>query len=139
MTLAFLGEVPVSGLGDLLAIGRQVQAGPFDLKIDHLGDWSHNHLLWASCNEVPLGLSQLQHRLQFLLAEAGYSQGVAEQRFTPHITLIRKLPAATAATGAEHFPCPENMSWSCRSFVLVQSVLMSTGPNYRILEEFFLR
>lgn len=136
LTLVFLGEVPAVKLDDLVAIGRRVRADRFDLKIDRLGHWSHNRLFWAGCGEVPAGLCELQQRLRLLLADAGYARGAAERSFTPHVTLIRKLPAATDHSCSVRFACPQDMAWRCASFVLVRSVLTPEGPSYRILETF---
>ena len=109
LTLAFLGDVPVSALPELCALGRCLQASRFDLHLDRLAYWAHNHVLWA---DPPGG-----------------------RRFTPHVTLVRKLDLAESSD----WPPLPSLIWHCASFVLVQSVLTPEGPNYRVIETFPLR
>ena len=135
LTLAFLGDVPVSKLPDLCTLGRRLQADAFELSIDRIGYWAHNRLLWAGCSAIPEGLSAVQQRLQVLLSEGGYPFDSPNRRFTPHITLVRKLALAESPV---FLPLPAQ-SWPCASFVLVQSNLTPDGPNYRVIETFPLR
>ena len=135
LTLAFLGNVPVSALPGLCSLGRRLQADGFDLRLDRIAYWAHNHVLWAGCLATPDGLTDLQRRMQTLLAEGGYPVEPAGRRFTPHITLVRKLVLAES----RDFPPLLPLSWHCASFVLVQSVLTPDGPNYRVIETFPLR
>lgn len=136
LTLAFLGDVPVSALPELCALGRCLQASRFDLHLDRLAYWAHNHVLWAGCRATPEGLTDLHGRLHAALGEDGYPvDPPGGRRFTPHVTLVRKLDLAESTD----WPPLPSLIWHCASFVLVQSVLTPEGPNYRVIETFPLR
>ena len=135
LTLAFLGDVPVSALPELCALGRRLPAGGFDLCLDRIAYWAHNHVLWAGCRATPEGLTDLHSRLQAALVEGGYPVDPPDRRFTPHVTLVRKLDLAEPTD----LPSLSGLAWHCASFVLVQSVLTPEGPNYRVIETFPLR
>ena len=132
LTLAFLGDVPVSALPKLCALVRRLQAGSFDLHLDRISYWAHNHVLWAGCLATPEALTGLHSRLQATLAEGGYPVDPPGRHFTPHVTLVRKLDLAESAD----LPPLPSLASHCASFVLVQSVLTPEGPNYRVIEAF---
>ena len=132
LTLAFLGDVPVSELPKLCVLVRRLQAGSFDLHLDRIAYWAHNHLLWAGCRATPEALTDLHGRLQAALAEGGYPVDPPGRRFTPHVTLVRKM---NFAESTDLLPLP-SLAWHCASFVLVQSVLTPDGPNYQVIEAF---
>ena len=135
LTLAFLGDVAESSLPGILDAGHRVVAAPFSLTIDRLGYWRHNRLLWAGC--APLaGLEQLHGKLQLALADAGQALPGRQASFTPHLTLVRKLPADTPADAVSCFPLGDLPEWRCASFRLVQSRLTASGSRYETLAEF---
>lgn len=131
LTLAFLGEVAVSRLPEIVRIARHIEAAGFDLQIDHLAFWAHKRLLWAGCSAVPPALRQLVDDLQRNLAPAGYPLATGGHAFTPHLSLVRKVPVAGALPVPLAVPC-----WPCRSFVLVRSQSSSLGADYRVIDEF---
>ncbi|MFN4325913.1 MAG: RNA 2',3'-cyclic phosphodiesterase [Azonexus sp.] len=135
LTLAFLGDVPLPALPRLRALGRGLQANCFDLSLDHLAYWAHNHLLWAGCRTTPEGLTDLHGRLHTALGEGGFPVDPPGRRFTPHVTLVRKLDLAESTD----WPPLPSLIWHCASFVLVQSALRPEGPHYRVIENFPLR
>ena len=94
LTLAFLGEVPEEQLPLLEQTARIVRAAPFMLNIDCLGYWRRNHLLWAGSDSPCIALAELVENLQSALTDAGFTVADRDRTFTPHITLIRKVPEA---------------------------------------------
>lgn len=133
LTLAFLGDVAAAELDGLLVAARRVQTDPFLLTVDRLGCWAHNRLLWAGCRPSP-GLERLHRALRAELAAAGHAR--RSGAFTPHLTLLRKLPdtvdpPALAGVFPEALP-----PWSCTSFRLVASRLSAAGSDYTCLAEF---
>ena len=58
-----------------------------------------------------------------------------KQRFTPHLTLVRKVPDIR---GQVDFAAIEPITWQCRRFVLVCSQLTSAGSDYSAVAEFSL-
>ncbi len=135
LTLAFLGDVPFDAMPALLAAARQVAAPPFHLQIDRLGFWRHNCLLWAGCAPTP-ALQTLAAELGSALAAAGQPLPERQRAFAPHLTLARKLPAATSAAEVASHPCTGLPAWPCTRFVLVASQLSAAGSVYRPLAEF---
>lgn len=133
LTLHFLGDVAETAVPQLVEAGASVRAAPFVLNIDRLAVWQHNHLLWAGCRETPAALPELVGALRAALVASGGPVGDVRRPFTPHLTLVRKLPAA-----AEPFVLPqiEATRWPCSRFVLVRSRLSAQGPDYQTIAEF---
>lgn len=136
LTLAFIGDVPEASLPLLRAIADTIEASPFALSIDRLGFWSHNHLLWAGCGDVPAGLAALVGELQQRLGVAGFRVDRAERRFTPHITLVRKISATRAPGSNNLLPNIDPLPWPCSRWVLVRSQLTEAGSSYQVIAEF---
>jgi len=136
LTLAFLGEVAESRLPELLGIARRIKGAAFDLQIDHLGFWAHNHLLWAGCTSMPAALQRLVGDVHNALIPAGFRPDTGGHGFTPHLSLLRRVPVARAPSSGRCVAPLQVPAWACRSFVLVRSLLSSQGPDYRILGEF---
>lgn len=136
LTLAFLGEVPESRLAELAEIAAGVQGAAFDLCLDRLGYWQHNHLLWAG-GEMPAALAELQAALSQALASQGFKVDGEGRRFVPHVTLVRKLPPACPLAAGQEMPL-SGLSWTCQKFFLVRSRLSSSGSDYLILRDFLL-
>ena len=94
LTLAFLGDVPEAQLPLLRQTAHSIRAEPFVLAIDCLGVRNRNHLLWAGNASPNVALAELIELLQQAMTEAGFAVDRRNRIFTPHITLIRKLPEA---------------------------------------------
>lgn len=136
LTLAFLGDVPETQLPALCEAASRIAWRPFDLRIDHLGFWSRQRLLWAGCHESPPALPVLAGDLQHALGAAGFSVQGRERPFVPHVTLVRKLPAKPQADIAHRLPALAPLPWRCSEFVLVRSQLGSGGSSYRVIAGF---
>ncbi|WP_153109092.1 RNA 2',3'-cyclic phosphodiesterase [Propionivibrio limicola] len=132
LTLVFLGEVAEAQLPLVLAAGERVRSAPFELRIDQLGYWRHNRLLWAGCTTMPPELQSLVDDLRQALTEAGIAFDDAKRRFVPHVTLVRKVPEARVAGS---LPVIKPILWSCARFALVESQLTEHGSVYRMLKE----
>lgn len=135
LTLAFLGNVPEACLPELLAAAASVSAEAFILGINRLDFWGHNHLLWAGCTVPPTQLAALVAALREALVAAGFKAGRAGGEFSPHVSLVRRVPEGAVSSSACPMPIGE-LRWSCSRFVLVRSQLTATGSNYRIIGEF---
>lgn len=138
LTLAFLGDVAVSELPTLCALGERVRALPFSLTIDRCGYWQHNRVFWAGPAEVPDRLRDLHLQLQTALAESAYPIDPPARQYIPHITLVRRMPSAIDISSPPEGAVFPALEWQCTNFVLVRSVLSPMGPDYRILRKFSL-
>jgi len=136
LTLAFLGDVPESRLAELGDVAAGVRGTAFDLSLDRLGFWQHNHLLWAG-GETPAALTVLHGVLCNALVGNGFKVDGEGRHFAPHVTLVRKLPPACPLAAGQEIPLPA-LAWSCQRFFLVRSRLSSAGPDYLILSDFAL-
>lgn len=134
LTLAFLGEVDEALLPAAIQAAREVRGGAFELTIDRLGYWRHNRLLWAGCASQARELQTVVGTLREQLRAVSICCD-EKQRFTPHLTLVRKVPDMR---GPVELAAIEPISWSCRSFVLVCSQLTSAGSDYSSVAEFLL-
>src|SRR5574343_196884 len=134
LTLAFLGDVPASRLAELGDVAAAVRGAAFDLQLDRLGFWQHNHLLWAG-GDMPAALETLHGALSKALSDNGFNIDGGGRSFAPHVTLVRKLPPASGLAAGQAMPLPA-LAWPCRQFALVRSRLSPSGSGYQILREF---
>lgn len=126
LTLAFVGNVPESSLGDLQAVADQVSAALGRLApapawcLNRLGYWPHNRVLWAGGDHFPALLATLAAQLAGPVQRLGLGPQPPEQRFAPHVTLVRKAlkaPPPDRLAALKKAP----VDWPCRDFVLVRS------------------
>lgn len=134
LTLAFLGEVDEALLPAAIQAAQAVSGESFELTIDRLGYWRHNRLLWVGCASQPTELHTLVGALREQLRAVSICCD-EKQRFTPHLTLVRKVPDLR---GAVDLPAIRAITWPCSSFVLVRSKLTSAGSDYSAVAEFSL-
>ncbi len=133
LTLAFLGEVEECDVSRLVVTAQGIGSAPFELEIDCLDRWHHNRLLWAGCRKPLPALLDLVSNMRVMLHQAGFIAGKREAPFTPHVTLIRKLPENA---WANELPTIEPIHWPCKEFALVRSRLSEIGPAYESLAKF---
>ncbi|OHC60376.1 MAG: 2'-5' RNA ligase [Rhodocyclales bacterium GWA2_65_19] len=138
LTLAFLGNVPEARLPELSKAVASLRAAPFAINVNHLGFWAHNHLLWAGCKAPSAPLDVLSSQLRRALARAGFRVGGEGRDFVPHVTLVRRVPEATAPSDSNPLPSIAPLIWRSERFVLVRSMLSALGSSYRIIDEFQL-
>jgi len=136
LTLAFIGEVPEASLPLLCDMAGTLNVPPFALSIDRLGFWSHNRLLWAGCSKTPAALTALVGELQQTLVAAGFVVDRAERRFSPHVTLVRKIPLTVAPSADDPLAKIAPLNWPCSRWVLVRSRLTEAGSSYQAIAEF---
>jgi 2'-5' RNA ligase len=136
LTLAFLGDVPEAQLPLLCSIASQIRGRSFDLTMDRLGFWRHNHLLWAGCSIAPPALPALADDLSAALQQGGFAVTNGKHAFAPHVTLLRKVAADAALASVCPLPEFEALHWRCDDFVLVRSRQSSAGSSYESLARF---
>lgn len=125
LTLAFIGAVAPSQLQLLHEAAARVHVPPFEMTLDLLGYWRHNHILWAGCDVVPSGQRRLFEAFSNALLAAGFKP--EPQPHVPHVTLVRNARCDTLPV----FTGP--VSWHVDEFTLVESVLQPSGAHYRTL------
>ena len=131
LTLVFIGATPPPRVAALTELMAGIDLPRFTLRLDQLGWWRHNGVVWAGAQEPPEPLAVLQDALARGAGKLGFSLDV--RPWVPHLTLARD-----ATRGPPAAALPE-LRWDVGSFVLVASDLAADGPRYRILHERALR
>jgi len=128
ITIAFLGDVPASRIEVFRSPPPEITAPAFWMRVDRVGHWVRNGIVWAAPSVVPDALAALQARL----AEWVTSQGIAldSRPFRPHVTLLRK--AARGALAEPEAP----IAWTAGEFVLVRSCRRADGARYETIARF---
>lgn len=131
MTLAFIGEVDAERMARLREIAAGIAAPAFELRLDRLGWWRHNRILWAGASAVPQGLTLLAQTLIAALRDAGFQ--LDPRPFAAHLTLLRKAVCPAGFEAALGF---QEVRWRAGEFMLMESTLRPQGPAYRPLAGF---
>jgi RNA 2',3'-cyclic 3'-phosphodiesterase len=125
LTLAFLGQQPVSRLPALKEILLRLDTPASELVIDRVSYFSRNKIVWAGTHETPPGMLKLYREL----TEALINQGVAfneQHAFKPHITLARDaLPPPDLAFAP--------LRWRAHKVALVRSDNDAQGSRYEVI------
>jgi 2'-5' RNA ligase len=123
LTLAFLGEVPAAKQDEARRAANNVQAAPFQVKLDRLAYWRHNRIVHAG-GDCP-DLVSLAAKLAANLRERGFA--LDARPFAAHATLVRDAV------------CPEppaiafDIRWPVAEFVLARSRRSADGAGYAIV------
>lgn len=131
LTLAFIGAATPAQRELLEAAAGGVRAAPFDLRLDRLGWWPHNRVLWAGAHETPSRQHRLFDAMRDRLATAGFEPD--RRPWVPHVTLVRN------ARGDRLPDFGEPLCWTVREFSLVASRLQPSGARYAVLNRWSLR
>jgi 2'-5' RNA ligase len=125
LTLAFLGGISPEMAERAVAVATAVQGQAFDLLLDRLECWRHNHIVWAGASVLPAPAVTLAEGLARALRVAGFS--LERRPFAAHVTLLRN------ARCPETLVHPEPIVWPVRDFVLVESRLLPQGASYEVV------
>lgn len=131
MTLVFLGDCTEQQLSCSRAAVAGLEAPMFELEMDYLGAFPRAGIQWLGLGSVPAQLPQLVAQLQQALTGCGFEP--EKRRFVPHITLARKVRKPLVRAGLEA------IHWPVRDFVLAESVSVSGGVEYRVLDRWPLK
>lgn len=133
LTLVFVGSVTPTQVDQLHGIAAGVRAEAFDLRLDRLGFWPQQGILWAGCNQPPPALRRLAESLAAALRAAGL---VVDPRsgsaLVPHVTLARRVRGASLPQLATP------IQWRVSGFSLVETHLQPSAARYRTLASFAL-
>jgi 2'-5' RNA ligase len=124
LTLAFLGDADREKAA---RAARNVAGRKHSLPLEQARCWRENNIVWAGPRETPPALKALFDNLSMELYR---EELILERRpFAAHVTLIRK------ARAAELPPLPA-LDWPVDEFLLVRSLVSSSGSTYEMLERF---
>ncbi len=131
MTLQFIGNIPHSQLPKIILLADKVSAQPFTMQLAKIAYWKHNRIAYATLASDAPFLDDLVLQLKIALSEGGIAY--ADQKFSPHVTLLRN---AEQKPQIQEFP---PITWQVDSFVLVESILSDQGAHYKIIKEWLLK
>ncbi len=124
VTLAFLGEVPTTAAGAVAACVDELPGLDTQVRLDRLGFWPRNGILWAGSREVDPALAAFAADLHARLARLGFR--LDRRPFSPHVTLMRRVRRRP------RLPSP-GIDWAVHGIVLVRSQLASAGSTYEVV------
>jgi 2'-5' RNA ligase len=128
LTLAFLGDVAVTRLTVLRAIGAAVASAvpPFALTFDRVGAFGDAGIAWAGTSAPPRELERLTQLLNGALAKEGFP--IERRPFHPHVTLARRCRSPAGAGSVAP------IAWNVERIVLNASERSPHGLRYRELD-----
>ena len=142
LTLAFVGEVRLDRLPELMAVASDVaqsmsEASAAELVVlDRLRYWPSGKMLWATCDHCPPRLGALADELAGRLLASGY---ILELRpWLAHVTLLRRIAALPQDAELDLLKNAP-VRWSYRDFVLLRSRPGPGGSAYERLGRWALR
>lgn len=129
ITLAYIGDFPVTRIHELEDVKNSVGVEPFRLRFDRLEFWPRPRIAALVAPTVPPELEQVVEKLNSGIFSAGVEP---EQRtYRPHITVVRNARPFETQRLAQ----PALTEWS--DFELVESVSEMGGATYRpIVKDF---
>ena len=125
LTLAFLGDVPLERIADLVIMAHAIDAVPFELAIDSQGYWRHNRIVWAGAARCPPSLRDLVAGLGRALQARSFRCDARD--YVPHITLLRDARRAPEPYRAA------TIVWRVAGFALVRSARRDGALGYEIV------
>lgn len=123
LTLAFIGDVPLTTRERLLAELDSPVIAPFELAFERFGHWRHNRIGWLGPEPSP-ALAELAGALRERLTALGVP--FDDKPFAAHVTLLRNT------RGGEPPPC-QPLRWAVADFALVESRPDEQGAHYTVL------
>ena len=128
LTLAFLGDTDAALLPDLCALAAELRFAPLRLRLDQVGYWKHNRIVWCGAYAEPEALRALVDELRARLAAAGVRYD--PKPFVSHVTLVRNAAGLPAA------PAWAPLDWEVADFALVASARVEGRVSYEVLRRF---
>ncbi len=125
LTLAFLGEQPLTVVRALSVAAARISAPAFDLVFDRVDCWRKSEVAWAGVQRVPPQLVLLHEAIGRALRANGLMPD--EPPLAVHVTLARRISSAVRR------PLAPLLTWHVSEFVLVASELTGAAPRYRVL------
>ena len=128
MTLHFIGNVSIEEKKCLDTQAKLVIAEPFECILNRSGIFKKPGVLWFGCQAVPKALYDLHGNLGRHIARCDYTPET--RPYAPHVTMLRNIIEAPE-------PIPfEPVHWQMNRFVLVESVPVSSGVRYEVVESY---
>ena len=131
VTAVFLGAVPAERVDFVRAAAKLTHTGKFLLHLERVEFWRRSQLLCLIAERTPPELLSLVAGLRAGLRHSGFELRDHDM-FRPHVTLVRDVVRAPAATSVAP------VQWPVESFALIESKVGQRGSEYSVLEEWRL-
>lgn len=129
VTLAFIGDLDVRFIPELMQSAQAITFEPFRLRLDKLEFWPRPKIGAMVPPRVPPDLEDLVGRLHGLMADIGIDP--PERVYRPHVTVVRNArPFET-----QRLPQSAEIEWS--RFELLESITEHGRTTYRPLVKEF--
>jgi len=125
MTLAFLGNVPVSALADLCALAQGLDFPAPLVRLDCAGSFRKSRVGWVGCARPPEALTTFQAELAGSLEQGGFRPD--RRAWHPHVTLYRDLRNNPGSMDTEP------VEWQPETFCLMHSGQCPRGVVYTVV------
>jgi len=143
LTLSFLGEIEENDLAKVKKIVEKIASlyPPFVINLSGIGifpDFKKPRILWIGAQEETGTLIKLQENLRQELVAAGFT--LEEKKYQPHITIgrIKEKLFSSGIKTIQQFCQKYSQANFGESFIesidVMESMLLSNGPVYRVLE-----
>jgi 2'-5' RNA ligase len=136
VTAVFLGAVPEERVASVREVAQSTQkltfAGKFMLHLERVEFWRRSSLICLTAERAPPQLLSIVDGLRAGLRERGFELRDDDDKFRPHVTLVRDVARAPAASGVAP------VQWPVESFALVESKVGQRGSEYSVLDEWRL-
>ncbi len=129
LTLLYLGNITQQQQECIEELVNEIAIEPFELSVNHISHWTESRVVWAGIEQIPPQLQQLADQISQAASRASID---CDNRFHPHITLLRKVKKLVDT------PMFEPFQWRVNEFALVRSYHHPTGVEYRQLRHWFL-
>lgn len=130
VTIAFLGEQPLTRVAELAALASRVREKTFVMRFDQVGSWRRTGVTWIAAAETPAELPRLNRALLRGLPDVENADD--SRPFAPHVTLARRIRTSVRSLLAAP------IEWRVDAFSLVASELGRQGPRYDLLDSWAL-
>ena len=128
ITLHFIGNVSEEKFDCLDQAAQAVKVEPFELVLDQYGYFYKAKTFWMGCHEIPQQLKKWYEILGCALSSCDYQ--IDKRPYAPHVTLMRKLNKPGIFEGFQP------IWWRVNEFVLVESVSVDGGMEYRVVKRY---
>jgi len=131
-TLKFLGEVEKAKIVEIKKILHLVEFSPFSVRMRGVGGFpnaSYARVIWAGAESE--GMEELARKVHAALVEL-----FEGDKFSPHLTLARVKKKVEFKQFLNKHKDEEFGEFTVDKFMLFESKLQPSGPEYRKLVEF---
>ncbi|QDP00134.1 RNA 2',3'-cyclic phosphodiesterase [Thalassotalea sp. PS06] len=129
LTLRYIGNCQMGDITNLKQAATKITCPEFKFSLDTLGHFKKPRVLYLGVNQVPNRLLHLAKSVNAMVDDTlKFKSNSATDRFTPHVTIARKVSAAINVS--DLFDNKFDIKIEARKFALFESVSTVNGVVY---------